>query len=330
MIGLDIGTMNLVSAREEVNMNTINYTYLRNMFLMVSKESIGTFDLSRIIHAELNDQIVILAEDAFNFANIFNKQVNRPMKNGLISPSEIDAIDVLTVMISHLIGKTTEPNIKCVYSCPAESIDTENNIIYHREVLKRIISSLGYEPHPFNEAVAIVYSNCQNDNFTGLSFSFGAGMTNVSLVFKAIPVFNFSINRGGDWIDLNTASSIGSIPNRVTVVKENNLDLENYKIGNKKEVRIREALTHYYKELIVYTITQTITKINELQDIQFPHSLPIIVSGGTSKPLNFVNFFKTLISSQLDDIPFNISEIRSAINPLMAVAEGCLIKAKSL
>jgi len=331
MIGLDVGTMNLVSAKED-STNNILYSNLRNMFLLINKNDIGTFDISKIMHANMyDDKIAILSDDAFNFANIFNRPVNRPMSNGLINPSEIDAVDVLTIMLTNILKQPiNNNNNKCVYSCPAESVDNNNNIVYHREVLKRIITSIGYDAYPLNEAVAIIYSNCQNEDFTGLSFSFGAGMTNVSLVFKAIPIFTFSINRGGDWIDTNSANSVGLISNRITNIKENNLDLQNYKQGNRKESRIREAIVHYYKELITYVITTTIAKIEEHQDIQFPTSLPIIISGGTSKPINFLSFFSSIIANYQDQLSFNISTTRMATDPLRAVAEGCLIKAKTL
>ena len=325
-VGLDVGTMNLISAYYESD--NLIFKAVRNAFIKIDDSEIGAVDLSKIAHAYIEDDLYILGTDAFNFANIFGKTINRPMSKGLISPSEIDAIDVLSVLIKNIIPDNVESNSKCVYSCPANSIDSSNDIIYHREVLKRLISTLGLDPLPINEAVAIVYSNCKETNFTGLAISFGAGMTNVALVYKTVPIFEFSIERGGDWIDQNAANAVGSIPNRVCSIKEkSDFDILNWNVGKKRERRIREAISHYYRELISYTCHSISKKLMDADDTQLPDSIPIIISGGTSTISSFVELFQSIIDDYIDDYPFDITEIKKANDQLNAVAHGCLIRA---
>ncbi len=172
IIGVDIGTMNLVLS--EQNKDQVDFSSIRNMYLPSDKDQVVMAELSNIDFVESDDSIFIVGQDAFNFSNIFGKQVKRPMSKGLISPSEIDSLDVLALIIEKLCGKTTTG--KCLYSVPAGSIDIENNIVYHEGVFKRIFTNLGYTAEPFNEAMGIIYSQCQNEQFTGLAFSFGAGM----------------------------------------------------------------------------------------------------------------------------------------------------------
>jgi len=321
-VGLDIGTMNLVSAK--LSGETIESCALRNVFLEIESFTIGNMDLNNISHIRIDDNVYILSQDAYNFANIFNKKVSRPMNKGMISTNEIDSIDIMATMIKKLIGSSTDPNNICCYSIPANPLDSEINVTYHDSVFNRIITQLNYKPISLNEATAIVYSECEETDFTGIGISFGAGMTNIAVVFKAVPVLTFSLSRGGDWIDQNTGNSIGVIPNRVTLVKEKpDLALHNYEIGNKKEKRIREALSYYYKDLINYTTLNIIKNLSKIE-IDFPEDIPIIVSGGTSKPNGFVDLFSSIISNY--EFPFTVKEIRSAVNPLTAVAEGCLIK----
>jgi hypothetical protein len=325
-VGLDVGTMNLV--RAIYNGDSTDIKSFRNVFLEVDTESLGNLDLSLISHTVLEDKTFFLSEDAYNFANIFSSEVKRPMKDGVISNKEIDSVDLLTVIIKDLIGLGT-PGQVCCYSVPANPIDSNViNITYHENVFKRILDHLGYIPRPINESLAIIYSECSGNNFTGIAISFGAGLTNIAVVFKAIPVIEFSINRAGDWIDTNTSNSIGVVPNKVTSVKEKaDFNLSNFNLGKKREKRIREALMYYYKDLLNYTTRLIVSKLDEL-DIDFPAEVPIIVSGGTSKAEGFVDSLVPVLADY--DFPFDVSEVRVANDPLTAVAEGCLIASLSM
>ncbi len=321
-VGLDVGTMNLVAAYL-VNDDVVTKR-IRNMFVQTDAENAETMDLTNIFHAIIEDQLYILGDDAYNFANIFGQTVRRPMKNGMISPNEIDALDILTVMIKELIGHAKKDSPVC-FSIPANPIDADMNVTYHKNVLERIVTTLGYKAVPFNEAAAIVLDECAETNFSGIGISFGAGMTNVAIVYKSVPVVTFSVARGGDWIDYNAAISIGQIPNRVSVIKERpDFDLTSFEASKKKERRIREALVYYYKDLLNYVIKNLIAEFNKI-DLQIPDPLPIIVAGGTSKPKHFVEFFKEQFENF--EVPFEWAEIRHAENPLTAVASGCLVKA---
>jgi hypothetical protein len=174
IVVVDCGTMNLVMA--EPKGKKAEFSSIRNMYLPLDKSQITMAELSNIDYVETEDSVYIIGEDAFNFSNIFGKTAKRPMSKGLISPSEVDSLDILELILRKLAGTTT--NGHCIYSVPAPSIDSTNNITYHEGVFKRIFQDLGYQAQSFNEAMALIYSNCQEDQFTGLAFSFGAGMVN--------------------------------------------------------------------------------------------------------------------------------------------------------
>ena len=322
-VGLDIGTMNLVAAT--INDDSIESCALRNVFLEIDNFSIGSMDLKNISHIQIDESVYILSQDAYNFANIFNKTVSRPMNKGLISSNEIDGIDIISTMIKKLIGDNNS-NIKpvCCYSIPANPLDSDMDVSYHKNVFERIVTQLNYIPLSLNEATAVIYSECEDTDFTGIGISFGAGMTNIAVVFKAVPVLTFSLSRGGDWIDLNAGNSIGTISNRVNLIKEKeDFNLTNYKIGNKKEQRIREALIYYYKDLINYVTSNIINSLSKIE-VDFPEHIPIIVSGGTSLADGFIDLVTNIFNDY--EFPFTVKEVKTANNQLTAVAEGCLIK----
>jgi hypothetical protein len=298
------------------------------MYLPLEKSGTNLSDLSQMDYVESEEEIFIIGEDAFRFANIFGSAVKRPMQKGLIAASDIDAMDVLALIMEQLVGKTD--NGVCVYSVPAPSLDKENDILFHENIFKRIFSELGYKAVPFNEAMGIIYSECkEEEQFTALSFSYGAGMSNVALSYKGNQVCAFSCARGGDWIDESVARQFNTVPNRVTSIKENNTDLADFRKGSKKERLIREGIVYYYRNLITYTLDKIKEKLdNELANVDLPEALPIIVSGGTSKATGFMDLFKMVVDDY-DEFPFEVKEVRHAEDPLTAVAEGLLIKAIS-
>lgn len=319
---LDIGTMNLVMACLNGDNHVITKS-LRNMFLELDVEHIGSLDLKPINHTFIDDKLYILSDDAFNYGNVFGLPVSRPMSDGLISSKEIDSIDVLTAMVKSLIGQGNGES--CVYSIPANPIDVNGNVLFHEKVFERIISELGYKPQSLNEAVAIVYSEAAETNFTALAISFGAGMVNVAIVYKSIPVVTFSISRGGDWVDSQVSISTSAVQNRVTKIKETQLDLtqiQNHK--DKKVKRILESLNHYYKSLISYTFKKIMDEISK-SNVELPDEVPLIISGGTSKAKGFLEIVSDIVTDF--NFPFEISDVRYATDPLTAVAEGCLVKA---
>lgn len=324
-IGLDIGTMNIVAAMFN-NDNQVNAKSIRNLFLPIDANSLGTRDMSSISHTIIDDTVYILSEDAYTFGNIFNRQVSRPMSKGMINSSEIDSIDILSVMIGSLIGQPVKEGAICCYSIPANPIDAQLDVSFHDNVFKQILMNLGYIPMSLNEATAIVYSECANDDFSGIAISFGAGMTNISIVFKGVQTLAFSVARGGDWIDSEAAKwSNGIASNRVTLIKEKqNFSLiDKPTITDKKEKRVREVICHYYNELIHYSIDSICSKLSSIE-VDFPSALPIVVSGGTSRAHGFIDKVKEAFLNY--NFPFEISDIRQASDPMTAVAQGCLIK----
>ena len=323
LLGVDCGTMNIVLAEQDDD-GSVVISNIRNMYLPIDKSQLTGVELSNIDYVETEDSIFIIGEDAYKFANWFGQEVKRPMSKGLISPDEVDGIDVLTLIIEQLVGKEYSGDV--VYSVPAASLDRQNNITYHEGVFARIFRELGYTCSSFNEAMAIIYSQCRDNKFTGLAFSFGAGMVNVALALKSVPIITFSIARPGDWIDENVAMSLGTVTNRVTSIKEKGTDLGNFKIGNKKERRLREAIVYYYREVIRYSLEMVTDKLEEATgELELPESMPIIVSGGTSLAKGFLPLFEEVLS-EYKDFPLDVSEVKHADDPLSCVAEGLLIR----
>jgi len=323
-IGLDIGTMNLVMN------NGKKVKSMRNVFLPIDENQVQGSVLDNVAYTEIEDQIVILGQDAFDFCNIFGKEAMRPMKDGLISNEQIDGLEVLGTMIKALINSKSK-DITCCFCIPGAPIDQDRNVIYHERVLTRLIKSIGCKPVAINEALAVIFSECEDTTFSGLAFSFGSGMSNVCAAYKGMETASFSVARGGDWIDSNVASAVNSVQSQVTKIKESGIDLNDWTIKskNRKEKRIKEALKHYYEELIEYAVENIVLELEKkLDDMNFPDEMPIVLSGGTSLPEGFIDLFGEVLETYKDRLPFDISEIRYAEDQLNAVANGCYIRSQ--
>ena len=156
----------------------------------------------------------------------------------------------------------------------------------------------------------------------------GAGMVNTSLLFQTMVGMSFSVSRSGDWIDQSVAKAVGSTATRVMMIKEKGVDLMNPQEGDPKNLREREAIAVYYKNLIHYVIENIKNEFKrDNSSIELPESIPWIVSGGTSLAKNFLPFFKQEFNKERATFPINISEIRAAKDPLNDVANGLLIAA---
>jgi len=320
--GLDVGTMNLVSASTEKG-GQIKTSRIRNVFLDLPRNAKKLIKLSGASFIEGKDSLLIVGDNAFDMANMFGRVARRPLSQGIVSNNESNAIDVLGYMIKTLLGEPSKQGEVCYFSVPAPPIDNPSkDIVYHKRLFERIINECGYTAFPSNEAMAVIFSECESTNFSGIGFSFGSGMTNVALANLSMECLSFSCERGGDWIDSGASKAVGVSQISVCLEKEKGIDLLNPKN------RTQEAISFYYKELIEYAVDVVVSEFNRKRlNMTITKPLPIIVSGGTSKAGNFLEFFSQVISKK--KLPFDISEIKHASDPYNAVAVGLLIQANA-
>jgi len=324
-IGLDVGTMNLVSARTYGT--EVKTKRVRDAFIDLELDAKKSLKMSKINYIEKDDQLIVIGDSALNMANLFKREVRRPLAKGLIAPGELESQEVLSLMIFQVLGEPISEGEHCYYSVPAEPIDVpDQDVAYHREVFKQIIAEHRYTPHPMNEAMAIIYSQCAEENFSGLAVSFGSGMCNVALSFQTMMGMDFSIARGGDWIDTHAAKAVGSTAARMCAKKEKGgFNLMKPPKGDREA----EALALYIRSLISYCLEKIATQFRREQGkVSLPDPIPFVVSGGTTRAEGFMDLFKEEFQAiKKKGFPIEISDIRQAKDPMTAVAEGLLVLA---
>jgi actin-like ATPase involved in cell morphogenesis len=327
--GVDIGTAFLVSATQDESGQT-QVKSVRDAFLDIEADAsvLNMLKMSNVSYVQDGNSVYVVGEPALSIANLLKREARRPMSQGVISPGEHDAERMLVILLKSILKGPRGESENVFYSVPAKSIDREMDVVYHQEMFRKIIESFGYKATPMNEAAAIVYSNCSKEGFTALATSFGAGSVNTALVYQTMVGMAFSLARSGDWVDSSAARAVGSTATRLMAVKEKGVNLLDPNEGDPKQVREREAIVMYYRNLIRYVIENVSKEFKrDNSKIELPESIVWVLSGGTTKPKNFLEFFKQEFEKERSSFPINISDIRMATDPLNAVAQGLLIAA---
>jgi hypothetical protein len=324
--GLDIGTNMLVAGMLGEDGSPV-FKMERDAFYTitpkseVNKNSIRTSLEKRganFIIDEKADSFIVVGNSALEIAIERNDVAKRPLQRGIISPREKSSLPMLKLIIKSLIGEG-QAGDKVIYSVPAKPIDATFNIIYHTEIMNKYLTEMGYNAQPINEGFAIAISELLDEGLTGLCLSYGAGMTNISVIHEGDPLIEFSVTRSGDFIDQSVGEALDISPSLVQMEKEAGIDLDN------PSNQITEAVSVYYSSVINYTLSNIVYEL-EARKKQLPafrEPVPIIVSGGLSLAKGFVKRIESSLRTM--NFPLKIKEIRRAENPLTAVARGCLL-----
>ena len=329
--GLDCGTSFYISATED----TIKKQ--RNAFLTVDGEVSQVKRMLKrqgIPFVEKASKVHIVGKHAFNYAQIFSTaELKRPMRSGLLNPTERDSLPVLNAIIGELLGEAKENEI-CVYCVPAKPIDADREVLYHEDVLRTIIEQYGYSAKKIEEPVALGYEGLVDTQLTGIALSMGAGMCNIAVMYQGMTSLSFSVSRGGDWVDDNVSMDTGVSKAKVTHIKEssNTLDLSKgvyqdiYEEGT-DEANVLIAIRSYYGALINYLLTNLRVQFEGVENVpNFPEPVPIVIGGGTSLVKGFLDVFNEQFDQ--DEFPIPVSEIILIEDAHTAVARGCLSEAQ--
>ena len=325
--GLDCGTSFYIAATED----TIKKQ--RNAFLTVDGEVTQVKRMLKrqgIPFVEKASKVHIVGKHAFNYAQIFSTaELKRPMRSGLLNPTERDSLPVLNAIIGELLGEAKENEI-CVYCVPAKPIDADREVLYHEDVLRTIIEQYGYNAKKIEEPVALGYEGLVDTQLTGIALSMGAGMCNIAVMYQGMTSLSFSVSRGGDWVDDNVSMDTGVSKAKVTYIKEssNTLDLSKsvyqdiYEEGT-DEANVLIAIRSYYGALVNYLLTNLKVQFEGVENVpNFPEPVPIVIGGGTSLVKGFLDVFNEQFDQE--EFPIPVSEIILIEDAHTAVARGCL------
>ena len=319
-VGLDVGTSKVVSARKKGK--GVDTTMELNAFIPVpysrfTENILGQNDIS---YYREGDELIIYGTATERFANMFNTDIRRPMADGVLNPREKEAMGVLEAIIQGLLPRAKTQGEILAFSVPAMD-GKSSELTYHEGTLRRYFESLGYKAVAINEGLAVIFSELEDENFTGIGISCGGGMCNVALAFLSIPSIMFSITKGGDTIDQSAGAVLNEHAFRVKVLKEEGLDL-----SKSPKDKFEKALHIYYEDLVqtlVDALRRNLSRAEKLP--KSDRALTIVLSGGTAKPKGFKELFERTLRAR--PFPIEVAEVRVATDPFTATARGAYIAA---
>ncbi|MCQ4573719.1 MAG: hypothetical protein NOU37_00500 [Candidatus Brocadiales bacterium] len=322
--GVDIGTA-FISCAEQ-NGDKVMFRNERDAFFEVqyTKFTKNMLNKAGVRYIKRGDHLYVVGNSALEFANLFHKDTRRPLSRGVINPAEKESLPMIEVLIAGIVGKPRVTGEVAYFSVPGAPIDADFNSIYHEKVLQKFLGKLGYDAFPINEGQAVVLSELHDEGFSGLGLSFGGGMVNACLSYMSVPCFSFSVTKAGDWIDQQVAMATNETTSQICAVKESSLNLSTDIAKDNTE----DALSIYYNYLIEYVL-ENIKEVfeNSKDRPNLNNPIPIVLAGGTTKPQGFATRF-TRLMKQIK-LPFPVSSVRMAREPLKSVAKGALVAARA-
>jgi hypothetical protein len=322
-VGLDIGTSRIVMADGSSQKDT--RTQL-NAFVAVPSSEMAENVLKHknMVYERNCKNLYVYGNDSNFFASFLNVEARRPMRDGLLNAQEEMSNHIMQLIIQRLIPRGRGKEM-LYFSVPGKGEGVNGKLVYHEAMLRNFLQTLGYNARSINEGQAVVFSELQEENFTGIGISFGGGMCNVSVSFMSMPMITFSIPKGGDYIDRNVSEVLGEANStKVRLEKEENLDL-----SRQPKDDLSRALHIYYEDMMQTLIERLRAEFrasSQLPKIDRP--MPIVLAGGTAKPAGFLQKFEGMLRSG-GEFPIEISDVRMAKDPLTATAHGCYIAALS-
>jgi len=326
-VGLDVGTSHIVVAQNKRNF--VNTVQELNAFFTVPNAKFAGDVLNQkdVRYYERGGQYYIFGFAAQSFANMFSMNTKRPMQEGFLSPTEDEGLSVIEANVNSLIQKPKISGEVLCFSIPGEPFAGNGNgngngsLVYHESIISRFLSRLGYTPISVNEGMATVLSELADEDFSGIGISMGGGMCNVCLSYLSFPVITFSIQTAGDYIDFMVGKAVGEPASKIKTIKEESLIL-----SKNPTDRITTALHIFYDEVIfklLESLQRVITSTEKIPKISNP--IPLVLSGGTAMPHGCKERFDKMLKTI--NLPFEISNVQLAKDPLNTTAKGALIMA---
>jgi hypothetical protein len=273
-----------------------------------------------IPHRVEGSEIFAYGNRVEEFANLLNGDTRRPMQKGLLNPNEPKSLPMIEMALREICGEARAGERIC-FSVPAAPPNGDSQLIYHERTVKQILENLGYEATSLNEGLAVVFSELEDSNFTGIGVSFGGGMCNICLSYLGLPALTLSTVRAGDYIDHSASSVTGETPSTVRLHKEHRFSLNGLSSNN-----IDQALSVYYKDVIetaVSSLAKTLLESRKLP--QFEKPVVIAVSGGSTAANGFQEEFERTMKRI--ELPINVAEVRMAKDRFNTTAKGALMAA---
>lgn len=355
--GVDIGTAYIAAGQMHDDNANMSQAAIRDCFITLPADEASNLMMGGVDFrmSEDEEHCIVVGDAAIELAAIHAIPLRRPLAQGFISDKEDLGKEVVNIILGQLLGNPQPRGELAVYSVPGPILgESSTRAQYHTRFFGDRLKDLGFTPMPINEAAAVVYSDTERQAramaamseterskhtaASGLGISFGAGMINVALVHRGLLVRAFSLPFGGDFIDESAAKATNTPVAQVTLLKEEGLDLNHNRLAGEAKP-YHDATTHRQVEALCLMYRELLTKLrdalvdffsrpdNRVGDVK--HVLPVIVSGGTSRPAGFLDLFDEIVLKDLDLRFPTATSATHVTDPMGTVTAGAVVCART-
>jgi hypothetical protein len=323
VVGLDVGTSRIVSARCQAA--DILFGIQLNAFTTIpfSKLTEDVLKKERIPYMLQDSEIIVYGDESERFANLFHTETRRPMRRGILNPDESGNTALVREIVNLVTGEKRGHGQKLCFSVPAAPLGAGQEVMAHQAQMTKMLTDLGYEVRCIPEGLAVVYGELESSSYTGIGISCGGGLCNICLSYLSVPVFSFSIPKGGDYIDMSAARERGESATRIRAIKE-----ESFCFNGHFPSKIHQSIGAYFDEMIeavVAAIRDTFAAVQNMPKLNRP--IPLVLAGGSVLAPGFRDRFDKVLRQT--ELPVAIAEVRLASNPQHSTARGALVAALS-
>lgn len=324
VVGLDIGTSRIVAVQKIEDQESSKAQLNAFVSVPYTKLTENSLKKENIPHSVSDGELVVYGDESARLADLLGREIRRPMTKGVLNAGEPESLPQMQEIIGAVLGGAPPETTKVCFSVPAAPLGTEDNLTYHEATVRQILGELGYsDVRSVNEGVAVIYSELEDSNYTGIGVSCGGGLCNVAVAYMSVPVLSFSVPKGGDFIDASAANVTGELVNRVRLTKE-----ESFHFNGHYTDKVQQALTVYYDDMIQSLVQGLKDAFQGTKSVpKFGRPVPLVLSGGGVLPEGFRERFEAALKSAT--LPIQVSEVRVARNPLETTARGALVAALS-
>ena len=322
-VGLDVGTSRIVAAWPSENGYRFRSQLNSFVTLPNSKMTESVLRRENVPHTVRGAEILVHGNESERFADLIGAELRRPMTKGFLNPAEAESMPMMQNLLLSLLGPAAHSRQKLFFSVPAPPLGAHDSLTYHEATLRQILGELGYDAKPINEGLAVIYSELESSNYTGIGISCGGGLCNVCMSYLAVPVIQFSVPKAGDFIDSNAAAVAGEMVNRIRMIKE-----DGFLFNGVAHDKAHQVIAVYYDDMIqtvVQAMREVFSQAKSLPRLGRP--IPLVLSGGTVLPVGFKERFEQALRQH--DFPVPVSEVRLATEPLNSTSRGAVIAALS-
>ena len=165
-VGVDIGTGFISCAEKE--QDDIKFRKIRDAFFKLNPSkflegSANQFGESMLKNAgahyvKVDGVLYVLGDDAFKFASLFHQDCLRPMSKGVLNPKQPVSNLMVGELVKAIAGRPTSDDDVLYYCVPAEPIDADFDVEYHKQILGGVFDDLGYKNvNVMNEGMPVRY-----------------------------------------------------------------------------------------------------------------------------------------------------------------------------